>query len=74
LAYQFGEEGLQLRGGYHFDQIVHGDPTRHWVSAGLSWRTTRVAFDLGGAVDAANNHDLQLGASLTLLVPFDSAE
>lgn len=74
LAWQFGEEGLQLRGGYHFDQIVHGDPTRHWVSAGLSWRTARVAFDLGGAVDAANDHALQMGATLTMLVPYDVAE
>lgn len=74
LAWQLGQEGLQLRGGYHFDQIVRGDPTRHWVCAGLSWRTTQFAFDLGGAVDAVGAHDLVMSASISLLVPYDVAD
>jgi hypothetical protein len=74
LAYQFGEEGLQLRGGYHFDQIVRGDPTRHWVSAAVAWRTTRVAFDVGGAVDAANHNAMLISASISLLVPYEMTE
>lgn len=69
LAYMVGAEGLQIRAGYQFDQIVSGDPTRHWVCAGLSWRTPTLAFDLGGGLDASNNNDLMVSASVTLLVP-----
>ena len=69
LAYMVGAEGLQLRAGYQFDQIVSGDPTHHWVCAGLSWRTPSLAFDLGGGLDASNNNELMVSASVTLLVP-----
>lgn len=69
LAYMVGAEGLQLRIGYQFDQIVRDDPTRHWASAGLSWRTPTLSFDLGGALDAANENDLAVSASVTFLVP-----
>jgi hypothetical protein len=64
-----GAEGLQLRVGYQFDQIVRDDPTRHWACAGLSWRTPTLSFDLGGALDAANKNDLAVSASVTFLVP-----
>lgn len=71
-AYQFGQEGLQLRGGYQFDQIVRGTATHHWVCAGLSWKTTRVGFDFSGAVDAAGDHSAIVSASLTFLIPYET--
>lgn len=69
LAYMVGTEGLQLRAGYQFDQIVRSDPTRHWACAGLAWRTPTLSFDLGAALDAANDNDLAVSASVTFLVP-----
>ncbi len=71
-AVQFGQEGLQLRGGYQFDQIVRGVPTHHWVCGGLSWRTPRVGFDLSGAVDAAGDHAAVVSVSLSFLIPYET--
>lgn len=71
-VYQFGQEGLQLRAGYQFDAVVANLPTRHWVCGGLAWRTPRMGFDLSAGVDAANDHQLMLAASLTFLMPYDA--
>ncbi|MSQ81833.1 MAG: hypothetical protein EXR77_02825 [Myxococcales bacterium] len=72
LTFQFGQEGLQLRTGYQFDQIVANLPTRHWVCGGLAWRTPKMGFDLSMAVDAVGNHSTMIAASLTFLVPYDA--
>ncbi len=74
VGYQVGAEGLQLRAGYQFDQIVRGAATHHWVCGGLSWRTTKVGVDLGGGVDAAGDHAAMVSASVVLLVPYEVSE
>jgi hypothetical protein len=74
IGYQVGAEGLQLRAGYQFDQIVRGDPTRHWVCGGLSWRTTKAGIDFGGGVDAANQHATMVSVSVVVLVPTEISE
>ncbi len=72
-ALQFAEEGLQLRGGYVYDNIIPASPQRHWISGGLSWRTTQASIDTGVSVDVANGYPVQFSASLTWLVPYDWA-
>lgn len=69
---QVGPEGLQLRGGYQFDNIVANQATRHWICAGLAWRTPRLGFDVALAFDGANDHHTMVSASLTVLIPDES--
>ncbi|MBM4344169.1 MAG: hypothetical protein FJ100_12440 [Deltaproteobacteria bacterium] len=69
---QVGPEGLQLRAGYQFDNIVANLATKHWICAGLAWRTPRLGFDVALAVDGANDHRAMVSASLTVLIPDES--
>ncbi len=69
---QVGPEGLQLRAGYQFDNVVANQATRHWICAGLAWRTQRLGFDVALAVDGANDHRTMVSASLTVLIPDES--
>jgi hypothetical protein len=67
-ALQFADEGPGLRLGYTLDETVASAGTRHWVTGGLAWRTTRIGLELGCAYDTTRG-DLVLGASLLLQVP-----
>ncbi len=53
LGVQPGDEGFQIRTGYAYDQTVPLDPTRHFVSLGVSWRTPTFSADLSGAMNVA---------------------
>ncbi len=70
-GYQFGEEGPQVRAGYVFDQTEVAHATRHMVSAGLGWHTTKVAIDASMAINAARPSEFVIAAGLTFVVPYD---
>lgn len=70
-GYQFGEEGAQLRAGYTFDEAEVAHATRHMVSAGLGWHTTKVAIDASMALNVARPSEFVIAAGLTFVVPFD---
>lgn len=70
-SYQFGEEGLQLRAGYAFDQAQIGHATRHLASAGLGWHTTKVALDASFAMNVAKPEEFLVALGLTFVVPYD---
>jgi predicted porin len=70
-GYQFGEEGLQVRGGYAFDQAELGHAARHLASTGLGWHTTKVAIDASFAINVAAPEEFLLAVGLTFIVPYD---
>lgn len=71
LAVQPMEEGLQIRGGYAFDQTVIGHPTRHFAALGLSWRTPKYSADFSAAMNVMNVSETIIGLNFGFMVPPD---
>lgn len=71
FGYQLGEDGLQLRSGYAYDHAQELLVGKHLLSAGLSWRTSRVSVDVSGAVNLAQSQEWLLAMGLTIVVPYD---
>ena len=71
VAIQPGEEGLQIRTGYAFDQTVPQDATRHFVALGLSWRSPRYSIDLSGAMNVVRVGETIVGLTLGYTMPQD---
>lgn len=71
-GWQFGDEGLQVRAGYVFDQAQVGHATRHLVCGGLGWHTTQVAVDVSTSVNVRDPSEMIIAAGLTWVLPLEA--
>ena len=70
-AYQFGmEEGVQLRGGYIWDDGRPGH-FNHMVTGGLSYRTPRMGIDVSTGV-GLRQPDVLVAVGFVWLMPYDA--
>ena len=69
VGVQPGDEGFQVRGGYAYDKTVPLDPTRHFVSLGVSWRVPTFSLDLSAAMNVLRPSETIIALGVGFVLP-----